>query len=119
MRFISAIKKSLLTRFQENVKINWNGNDRLLYGTSVVFLKGVTNSLPMFEKPIRVTDADAKSNRSKDPVKVLAVMNAIRRINTSRLEQLRHFSPVVVSTDGLSTSGNKPRSCSRNYPPCS
>jgi hypothetical protein len=52
---------------------------------------------------VRVTDTDAKSNLSKDPAKVLA--NHEREKKKKYLEaclgQRRHFTPFVVSTDGL------------------
>ena len=53
---------------------------------------------------VRVTDVDAKSNRSKDPHKVLAAheeREKKKKYLRACLEQRRHFSPFVVSTDGL------------------
>jgi hypothetical protein len=52
---------------------------------------------------VRVTDVDAKSNRSKDPHKVLAAHEREKKKKYlgACLEQRRHFSPFVVSTDGL------------------
>ena len=52
---------------------------------------------------VRVTDVDAKSNRSKDPLKVLAAHEREKKKKYlgACLEQRRHFSPFVVSTDGL------------------
>jgi hypothetical protein len=52
---------------------------------------------------VRITDVDAASNRSKDPHKVL---NTHKREKKKKypeacLEQRRHFTPFVVSTDGL------------------
>jgi hypothetical protein len=52
---------------------------------------------------VRVTDVDTKSKRSKDPHKVLAAHEREKKkkyIGTC-LEQRRHSSPFVVSTDGL------------------
>jgi hypothetical protein len=52
---------------------------------------------------VRITDVDAKSNRSKAPVKVLATHEREKKKKylEACLEQRRHFSPFVVSTDGL------------------
>jgi len=52
---------------------------------------------------IRVTDTDAKSNRSKDPGKVLAAHEREKKKKYLQpcLEQRRHFTPFVTSTDGL------------------
>jgi hypothetical protein len=52
---------------------------------------------------VRVTDTDAKSNISKDPAKVLEAheKEKKRKYLKSCLEQRRHFTPFVVSTDGL------------------
>jgi hypothetical protein len=52
---------------------------------------------------VRMTDVDAKSNRSKTPIKVLAAheREKKRKYLEACLEQRRHFSPFVVSTDGL------------------
>jgi hypothetical protein len=52
---------------------------------------------------VRVTDTDAKSNLSKDPAKVLEAheKEKERKYLKSCLEQCRHFTPFVVSTDGL------------------
>ena len=52
---------------------------------------------------VRITDVDAKSNRSKDPMKVLAAHEREKKKKYLEpcLEQRRHFSPFVVSTDGL------------------
>ena len=52
---------------------------------------------------VRVTDNDAKSNISKDPAKVLDAheKEKKRKYLKSCLEQRRHFTPFVVSTDGL------------------
>jgi hypothetical protein len=52
---------------------------------------------------VRITDVDAKSNRSKDSDKVLSAHGREKKkkyLGTC-LEQRRHFSPFVVSTDGL------------------
>jgi hypothetical protein len=52
---------------------------------------------------VRVTDTDAKSNLSKDPAKVLETHEKEKK--KKYLEhchaQRRHFTPFVVSTDGL------------------
>ncbi len=52
---------------------------------------------------VRVTDTDAKSNLNKDPAKVLEAheKEKKRKYLKSCLEQRRHFTPFVVSTDGL------------------
>jgi hypothetical protein len=52
---------------------------------------------------VRVTDVDVKSNRSKDPHKVLAAHEREKKKKHlgACLEQRRHFSPFVVSADGL------------------
>jgi hypothetical protein len=52
---------------------------------------------------VRITDVDAKSNRSKDLDKVLAAHEREKKKKYlgACLEQRRHFSPFVVSTDGL------------------
>jgi hypothetical protein len=52
---------------------------------------------------VRITDVDAKSNLSKDPDKVLAAHEREKKKKYlgACLEQRRHFSPFVVSTDGL------------------
>jgi hypothetical protein len=52
---------------------------------------------------VRVTDMDAKSYRSRDPHKVLAQQEREKKKKylTACLEQRRHFTPFVVSTDGL------------------
>jgi hypothetical protein len=52
---------------------------------------------------VRVTDVDVKSNRSKDPCKVLADHECEKKKKHlgACLEQRRHFSPFVVSADGL------------------
>jgi hypothetical protein len=49
------------------------------------------------------TDANAKSNWSKDPIKVLATHEREKKKKylEACLGQCRHFSPFVVSTDGL------------------
>jgi hypothetical protein len=50
-----------------------------------------------------ITDVDARLNRSKSPDKVLAAHESEKKKKylEARLEQRRHFSPFVVSTDGL------------------
>ena len=50
-----------------------------------------------------VTDVNAKSNRSKDPHKVLAAheREKKKKYPGACLKQHRDFSPFVVSTDGL------------------
>ncbi len=52
---------------------------------------------------VRITDTDAKSYRSKDPHKVLAQheRKKKRKYLDACLAQRRHFTPFVVSTDGL------------------
>jgi hypothetical protein len=52
---------------------------------------------------VRITDVDAKSNRSKDSDKVLSDHEREKKKKClgACLEQRRHFSPFVVSTDGL------------------
>ena len=52
---------------------------------------------------VRVTDVDAKSTRSKDPYEVLAAHEREKKKKClgACLEQRRHFSPFVVSTDCL------------------
>jgi hypothetical protein len=52
---------------------------------------------------VSVTDTDAKSNLSKDPAKVPEAheREKKRKYLKSCLEQRRHFTPLVVSTDGL------------------
>ena len=50
-----------------------------------------------------MTDLDAKSNKSRNPDKVLAAHEREKKKKYLEpcLEQRRHFSPFVVSTDGL------------------
>jgi hypothetical protein len=50
-----------------------------------------------------ITDLDAKSNISRAPMKVLAVHEREKKRKDLEpcLEQFRHFSLFVVSTDGL------------------
>jgi hypothetical protein len=52
---------------------------------------------------VRVTDTDAKSYRSRDPHKVLASQEREKKKKylQSCLDQRKHFTPFVVSTDGL------------------
>jgi hypothetical protein len=52
---------------------------------------------------VRITDVDAKSNRSKDSDKVLAAheRDKMKKYLGACLEQRRHFFPFVVSTNGL------------------
>jgi len=52
---------------------------------------------------VRVTDLDAKSNRSRDPAKVLESHEKEKKKKYLEpcLKQRRHFTPFVVSTDGL------------------
>jgi hypothetical protein len=54
-------------------------------------------------KDIRITDVDAASNRSKDPHKVLNTheRGKKKKYLEACLEQRRHFTPCMVSTDGL------------------
>jgi hypothetical protein len=52
---------------------------------------------------VRVTDTDSKSNLSKDPAKVLEAheKEKKRKYLAPCIAQRRHFTPFVVSTDGL------------------
>ncbi len=52
---------------------------------------------------VHVTDTDAKLYRSQDPHKVLAMQEQEKKKKylQSCLEQRKHFTPFVVSTDGL------------------
>jgi hypothetical protein len=52
---------------------------------------------------VRITDLDAKTNISRSPMKVLAQheREKKRKYLEACLDQRRHFSPFVVSTDGL------------------
>ena len=52
---------------------------------------------------VRVTDTDAKSYRHRDPDKVIATQEKEkkRKYLEACLEQRRHFTPFVCSTDGL------------------
>jgi hypothetical protein len=53
---------------------------------------------------VRVTDTDAKSNLSKDPAKVLESQEKEkkkRKSLASCVAQRRHFTPYLVSTNGL------------------
>jgi formate dehydrogenase maturation protein FdhE len=52
---------------------------------------------------VRITDVDAKSQRSKDPLKVLEAQEREKKKKylESCLEQRQHFSPFAASTDGL------------------
>ena len=52
---------------------------------------------------VRVTDTDAKSYRTKDPKKVLATQEREKKKKYLEkcLQQRRHFTPFVISTDGL------------------
>jgi hypothetical protein len=52
---------------------------------------------------VRVTNADAKSQRQKDPAKVLSQheREKKRKYLEPCLAQRRHFTPFVVSTDGM------------------
>jgi hypothetical protein len=49
---------------------------------------------------VQVTDVYVKSNRSKDPHRVLAAHEWKKHLGAC-LEQRRHFSPFVLSEDGL------------------
>jgi hypothetical protein len=49
---------------------------------------------------IRVTDTDVKSNLSRDPTKVLEAYEQEKKRKYC-LEQRHHFTPFMVSTDGL------------------
>jgi hypothetical protein len=51
-----------------------------------------------------MTDLDVKSNKSRNPDKVLATHKREKKkmyLESSCLEQQLHLSPFVVSTDGL------------------
>ena len=50
-----------------------------------------------------MTDTDATSNRSKDPMKVLETHEKEKKQKYLEpcLKQRRHFTPFVVSADGL------------------
>ena len=63
---------------------------------------------------IRVTDTDAQSNRSKDPKAVLAQheQQKKKKYLAACLAQRRHFTPFVVSADGL--LGNEAQSVLQN-----
>jgi hypothetical protein len=52
---------------------------------------------------VRVTDTDVKSNLSRDPAKVLEThkKEKERKYLAPCLAQRHHFTPFVVSTDGL------------------
>jgi hypothetical protein len=52
---------------------------------------------------VRITDVDAKSNRSEDSDKVLSTHEREKKKKNlgACLEQRRHFSPFVASADGL------------------
>jgi hypothetical protein len=52
---------------------------------------------------VRITDVDAKSQQSKDPHKVLEAHKREKKKKylEACLEQRRHFSPFMASTDGL------------------
>jgi len=52
---------------------------------------------------VRITDTDAKTYQSKDPLKVLASheKNKKKKYLAPCLAQPRHFTPFVVSADGL------------------
>jgi hypothetical protein len=52
---------------------------------------------------VRITDVDAKSQQSKDPRKVLEAHEREKKKKylEACLEQRWHFSPFVLSTDGL------------------
>ncbi len=52
---------------------------------------------------VQVTDTDSKSYRSRDPHKVLATQEREKKKKYLQpcLEQRKHFTPFVVSTDGL------------------
>jgi hypothetical protein len=52
---------------------------------------------------VRITDVDAKSQRSKDSHKVLEAheREKEKKYVEACLEQRRHFSPFVAATDGL------------------
>jgi hypothetical protein len=52
---------------------------------------------------VRITDVDSKTQRSKDPHKVLKVYQREKKKKylEACLEQRRHFSPFVALTDGL------------------
>jgi hypothetical protein len=59
---------------------------------------------------IHVTDTDAKSNLSRDPTKVLEAheWEKKRKYLKDCLEQRRHSTPLMVSTDGLIGREAKP-----------
>ena len=52
---------------------------------------------------VRITDTDANSNRSRDPMKILEENEREKKKKylSDCLQQRRHFTPYVVSTDGL------------------
>ena len=52
---------------------------------------------------VRITDTDSKSQQARDPKKVLASheQQKKKKYLTACLDQRRHFSPFVVSVDGL------------------
>jgi hypothetical protein len=52
---------------------------------------------------VRITDTDAKTYRSKDPAKVLAQHEREKKKKylEACLERRRHFTPFVVSADGM------------------
>jgi hypothetical protein len=52
---------------------------------------------------VRVTDTDAKSYRTRDPHKVLATQEREKKQKylDACLKQRKHFTPFVVSTNGL------------------
>jgi hypothetical protein len=52
---------------------------------------------------MRVTDKDVKSYRNKDPQKVLEVVERLKKKKCLQpcLDQWLHFTPFVVSVDGL------------------
>jgi hypothetical protein len=60
---------------------------------------------------VRITDVNAASNQSMDPQKVLTTHEREKKKKKyleACLEQHHHFTPFVVSTDGLFLGRQKP-----------
>jgi hypothetical protein len=68
-----------------------------------ILIRGLWSRITGCIIDVRITDVDAKSNRSKDSDKVLEAheREKEKKYLGACLEQRRHFSPFVASTDGL------------------
>jgi hypothetical protein len=85
----------------KNVRINFQKNNNDDRGD--VLIRGFWAKGTDCIIDVQVTDTDAKSNRSKDPMKVLDAHEKEKKRKYLKpcLKQRRNFTPFVVSADGL------------------